>query len=31
MTMKSDTKIEEELTCQFKVDMKNLMNFGPGT
>ena len=29
--MKSDTKIEEELTCQFKVDMKNLMNFGPGT
>ena len=29
--MKSDTKIEEELTCQFKVDMKNLMNFDPGT
>ena len=31
MTMKSDTKIEEELACQFKVDMKNLMNFDPGT
>ena len=31
MTMKNDTKIEEELTCQFKVDMKNLMNFDPGT
>ena len=29
--MKSDTKIEEELTCQFKVDMKKLMNFDPGT
>ena len=29
--MKSDTKIEEELTCEFKVDMKNLMNFDPGT
>ena len=29
--MKSDTKIEEELTCQFKVDMKNLMNLDPGT
>ena len=31
MTMKNDTKIEEELTCQFKVDMKNLMSFDPGT
>ena len=27
MTMKNDAKIEEELTCQFKIDMKNLMNF----
>ena len=31
MRMKNDTKIEEEVTCQFKVDMKNLMNFDPGT
>ena len=22
MTMKNDTKIEEELTCRFKIDMK---------
>ena len=26
MTMKNDTKREEELTCQFKIDMRNLMN-----
>ena len=26
MTMKSDTKIEEELTCHFKTDMGNLTN-----
>ena len=25
--MKSDTKIEEELTCHFKIDMTNLTNF----
>ena len=31
MTMKNDAKYEEELTCQFKVDMRNLMNFGPST
>ena len=31
MTMKNDAKFEEELTCQFKVDMRNLMNFGPST
>ena len=24
-------KIEEELTCQFKIDMRNLMNFDPST
>ena len=24
MTMKNDTKIEEELTCRFKIDMRNL-------
>ena len=27
MTIKNDTKFEEELICQFKTDMKNLTNF----
>ena len=27
MTMKNDTKIEEELNCQFKTNMRNLTNF----
>ena len=27
MTMKNDAKIEEDLICQFKTDMKNLTNF----
>ena len=31
MTMKNDAKFEEELTCHFKVDMRNLMNFDPST
>ena len=31
MTMKSDTKIEEELTCRFKIDMRNFTNFDPST
>ena len=31
MTMKNDAKFEEELTCQFKIDMSNLTNFGLGT
>ena len=31
MTMKNDTKIEEELTCHFKTDMRNLTNFDPST
>ena len=31
MTMKNDAKFEEELTCQFKTDMRNLMNFDPNT
>ena len=31
MTMKNDAKIKEELTCQFKIDMRNLKNFGPST
>ena len=31
MTVKNDTKIEEELTCRFKIDMSNLTNFDPST
>ena len=31
MTMKDDTKLEEELTCQFKIDMRNLTNLDPST
>ena len=31
MTIKNDAKIEEELTCQFKTDMRNLTNFDPST
>ena len=31
MTMKNDTKFEEELICQFKTDMKNLTNVDPST
>ena len=31
MTMKKDAKIEEELTCQFKIYMTNLKNFHPST
>ena len=31
MTMKNDAKFEEESTCQFKIDMKNLTNFDPST
>ena len=27
MTMKNDAKTEEELTCQFKIDMRSLTNF----
>ena len=26
MTMKNETKIEEELACHFKIDMRNLTN-----
>ena len=26
-TMKNDAKTEEELTCQFKIEMRNFMNF----
>ena len=31
MTMKNHTKFEEELTCQFKIDRRNLTNFDPST
>ena len=27
MTMKNNAKFEEELSCHFKTDMTNLMNF----
>ena len=30
MTM-NDTKIEEELTCRFKIDIRNFTNFDPST
>ena len=31
MTVKNDTKIEEQLTCRFKIDMGNLTNFDTST
>ena len=31
MTMKKDAKLEEELTCRFKIEMRTLMNFNPST
>ena len=31
ITMKNDTKTEEELTCEFKINMRNLTNFDPST
>ena len=31
MTMKNDAKFEEELTCHFKTDMRNLTNFDSST
>ena len=31
MTMKNDAKFEEELTCQFKIDIRNLTNFDSST
>ena len=30
-TMKNGAKIEEELTCQFKIDISNLANFDLST
>ena len=29
MTLKSDTKFKEKLTCGFKYDIRSLMNFHP--
>ena len=31
MKMKNDTKFEDKLTYQFKIDMMNLTNFDPST
>ena len=31
MTMKNDTKLEEELTCQFNIELRNLTKFDPST
>ena len=31
MAIENDTKFEEELTCRFKIDMRNLTNFDPST
>ena len=31
MTKKNYTKFEEGLTCQFKIDMRNLTDFDPRT
>ena len=29
MTMKNDTKTEGEVTCRFKIEMRNFTNFDP--
>ena len=31
MAMKNEAKFEQESTCQFKTDMRNLTNFDPST
>ena len=31
MTMKNDAKLEEELTCRFKIEMRNFTSFDPST
>ena len=31
MAMKNDAEFDEELTCQFKIDMRNVTNFDPST
>ena len=30
-TMKNDAKFQEDLTCQFKIDIRSLTNFEPST
>ena len=29
ITLKNDAKFEEQLTCRFKIDMRNWMHFDP--
>ena len=31
ISMKNDAKFEEEFTCQFKIDLRNLTNFDAST
>ena len=31
MTMKNGTKFDDDLTCQFKIDTRNLVNFDRST
>ena len=31
MKIKNNEKFERELNCQFKIDTRNLENFGPST
>ena len=31
MTLKNDAKSEEELTCRFKIDIRNMKNFDLST
>ena len=31
MAMKNYAKIDEELNCRFKIDMRNFTNFDPST
>ena len=31
MTIKNDAKIDKELTCQFKIGIRNFTNFDPST
>ena len=31
MAMKNDDKLEEDLTCHFKIDMMNFTDFDPST
>ena len=31
MAITNDAKFEEELTCQFKINMRNLTNLDPST